>query len=329
VNLTRIWLSLTLACLTATCAYSQTPEANVPSQSASAFVSPTAQLRKTVGLLQVIYIDDGVRMESSGTCFFVVYLDKRVAGGKGGFIYLVTNRHMAIPGIENGHPYPVLGSSLRLNERGANAASNDDAFPANQPLRWYFPADDSIDLAVMPFKPDESRYDYVAIPTSIFATRDIVEQQHVAEGDAVLFTGYFYQFPGMKKFQPILREGVLAMIPDEPMETTLKKPGSLYLAEVHVFGGNSGSPLIVNLGGLRNGAISAGYDYRLLGIVSGYYHEDANLTLTVATTYKGKLEQNSGISMIVPVDKLKELLDSPALQAQRDAEIAVTGGVPH
>ena len=35
----------------------------------------------------------------------------------------------------------------------------------------------------------------------------------------------------------------------------------------------------------------------------------------------GKLEQNSGIAMVVPVDELKTLLDSPPLQAQRNAEI--------
>jgi hypothetical protein len=175
---------------------------------------------------------------------------------------------------------------------------------------------------VLPVLPDQSRYDYLSIPASILATHDVVETQGVTEGDSVLFTGYFYQFPGLKKFQPIVREGILAMIPDEKLETTLKKPGHLYLADVRVFGGNSGSPLMVNLGGYRNGAIYAGFQYKLLRIISGYYHEDSDLKLTVATTLHGKLEQNSGIAMVVPADELKALLDSPALQAARDAELA-------
>jgi hypothetical protein len=328
VNLNRMWPLVLTVCLVSAYAYPQAPQATAQPQSASSTQSPTAQLRKAVGLLKVRYSENGTTMESSGTCFFVMYEDKRVAGGKGGFVYLVTNRHVAAPGVEDGHPYRIVWTKIRMNQRGERAASEDEMVPVGRQLRWYFPADDSVDLAVMSTKPDESKYDYVSIPTSVFATRDIVEQQQVSEGDSVLFTGYFYQFPGMRKFEPILREGVLAMIADEPMETTLKKPGSLYLAELHVFGGNSGSPVLVNLGGIRNGGIRAGYDYRLLGIVSGYYHEDADLTLTVATTYKGKLEQNSGISMIVLVDKLKELLDSPALQAQRDSEIAATGGIP-
>jgi hypothetical protein len=69
------------------------------------------------------------------------------------------------------------------------------------------------------------------------------------------------------------------VIPDEKLDTALKKPGNLYLGDVHVFGGNSGSPLFVNLSGMRNGSLSLGTRYGLLGIVSGFYHEDSNLQL--------------------------------------------------
>jgi hypothetical protein len=161
------------------------------------------------------------------------------------------------------------------------------------------------------------------IPVSNFATHDVAVDQNISEGERILFTGYFYQFEDFKKFQPIVREGTLAMMPDEKLKTTLGKPGSLYLGDLHVFGGNSGSPLFVNLGGFRNGGIIAGgQPYRLLGIVSGFYHEDSNLQFTVASTVSVKQEQNSGIAMIVPVDELKTLLDCPALQTKRDAEIA-------
>ena len=93
---------------------------------------------------------------------------------------------------------------------------------------------------------------------------------------------------------------------------------------MHVFRGNSGSPLFVNLSGFRNGAIYGGTQDRLLGVVSGFYHEDSNLNLTVATTLRGTLEQNSGIAIVVPVDELKALLDSAAVQAAGDSEVAAT-----
>ncbi len=216
----------------------------------------------------------------------------------------------------------IYVSGYQLNLRNSGEGSEESNLPIGGSWQWFFPADDSVDLAVLPLLPDQMKYDYTPIPLSEFATHDVVDAQQVAEGDSVLFTGYFYQFPGLKKFQPIIREGVLAMMPDEKLDTALKKPGHLYLADVHVFGGNSGSPLFVNLGGLRNGNLMMGTHFMLLGIVSGFYHEDSNLKLTVATTLTGTLEQNSGIAMVVPADELKALLDTPVLQAVRDAHFA-------
>jgi len=161
-----------------------------------------------------------------------------------------------------------------------------------------------------------------------FLTQAEVEANNIGEGDSVLFTGFFYQFPGLKKFEPIVREGVIAMMPDEQLDTTLRKRGNIYLADVHVFGGNSGSPLLINLGGLRNGSFRAGFEYKVLGVISGFYTETSDLTLSIATTYRGTVQGNSGIAMVVPAYALRELLDSAPLQATRDAFIA-SSNAPH
>lgn len=62
---------------------------------------------------------EGKIEQIAGTSFFVFFEDKRV-GENGGFVYLVTNRHMAVPGAEEGKAYPVLRVSLRLNLRKPN-----------------------------------------------------------------------------------------------------------------------------------------------------------------------------------------------------------------
>ena len=309
----------------------QTPPAVTQQPQSSATTQPVnfaTLIKKTVGFMRVAFLREDGPQIAEGTCFFLIYLDKR-GGDNFGFMYLITNRHVAKPGIADGKNYPVLWTHVRLNLLNSNQGSEEDLIPIGGPLQWVFPTDDAVDLAVLPILPDLNKFDYIAIPYSDLATRDVIESQRVAEGDSVLFTGYFYQFPGLKKFQPIVREGALAMMPDEKLDTTLKKPGHLYLADVHVFGGNSGSPLFVNLSGIRSGNVMLGARYMLLGIVSGFYHEDSNLNLTIAANLTGKLEQNSGIAMVVPADELKALLDSPALQALRDAHFeSKTPGKP-
>ncbi len=261
-------------------------------------------------------------MQISGTCFFVFYEDKRL-GENRGFRYLVTNRHMAVPGVELGMSYPVQQMSVRLNLRNPNAGkeSEDAYIPLGGGIHWIFPTDESVDLAVLPASPDQNRYDYLDVPASILATKDQMSTNNIDAGDNVVFAGYFVQFPGQKRIQPVVRQGVLSMMPDELMETTLRKPGHLYLADVHTFHGNSGSPMFVNVGGLRNGNLMLGASYLILGVVSGYYLEDADFKLTVATTLEGTLHGNSGISIVVPAYELKAILDSPLLQGLRDSYV--------
>ena len=169
---------------------------------------------------------------------------------------------------------------------------------------WLFPNDDSVDLAVMSVvMPDDA--DTAAIPVELFATKEFMHNEVIAEGTPIILSGYFYQFPGERKFQAIVRQGILSMVPDEPITTTSGKLGTVYLGDVHIFGGNSGSPVMVEAGLLNTDG------YHLLGVVSGYYYEDQHFNLQVATTVKATGQANSGIAMIVPVDFLKTLLDAP------------------
>src|SRR5271157_2673130 len=186
-------------------------------------------LKKTVGFLTVDYRDGDRVGQERGTAFFVFYEDKRLPENRG-FIYLVTNRHMAQPRI-NGHVVSVLHASLRLNLRatGRGSQSAEGELPLGQ-LHWYFPADEAVDLAVIPLVPDDT-VDYMPFPVSWFATKEVIATNNIAEGDAVLFAGFFYQFPGQKKIEPIVRQGILAMMPDEDLTTTLGRPGHLYLTD--------------------------------------------------------------------------------------------------
>lgn len=279
------------------------------------------QIKKTVAFLELVcqrFGADGKPefVDAKGTGFFIAYPDTRLKDKA--FGYLVTNRHVAeCWDEEHGNkPMQVKAIAVRLNLQAGTSQLIKLAPFGNAP--WIYPDDPSADLAVLPLAPDQKIFDYVPVPISIFATDDVVGSQGIVEGDKILFTGFFSQFPGVRRIEPIVREGILAMMPAEPITTTTGKTGKAYLGDVHIFNGNSGSPVFVNLGGFRNGAIFAGDNYKLLGVVSGMFTEDSDLNLEVVTTLKGKIHANSGIAMIVPASALRNLLENRQLRAMRD-----------
>jgi len=280
-----------------------------------------SQIRKAVSEVRESCKDRGGRVGTyAGTGFIVAYHDPRL-GADQNFDYLVTNRHVADCLDDDLQPMQVLSISIQgtdmktgqtpiffLNEHG-NAS-------------WHYPTDDSVDLAVTPvsFGPD---FTPTVIPLEAFFSKADLEAQNIGEGAKIILSGYFVQLEGSAKLQPLIREGVLSMIPDTPLTTTLKKPGTIYLGDVHIFGGNSGSPVFISTYGVRPTGPVLDDDFHFLGVVSGYYYEDSDLKLQLATTLTGKQRANSGISMIVPADLLKDLiLNDHEVGALRDAYFA-------
>lgn len=261
-----------------------------------------------------------------GTGLLISMPDSRL-GKDNGFGYLVTNRHVAdaIEQDDKGNctPLQIEQTYVTLNLRSPvnGHRQHDIQLPSVPGARWYFPTDEAIDLAVMPFAPNPRVYDARTISTQLLLTSGSIVNDDIVPGDKVLTTGFFYQYAGLHQIQPILREGVLAMLPDGPMTTTTCKSGRLYLADVHVTPGNSDSPIFIIPGlGLGASASLGGIPstFGLLGIVSGYMSETEDLELRASSTWKGSLNANSGISVVVPAQQLYDLLNSPEMQQQRD-----------
>jgi len=267
--------------------------------------------------------------QSRGTGFLVGYPDARIKPQPGDtsprlFRYLVTNRHMIQPGIEHGKPCKTIRSLILLNHNpdATHASRYADPERADQTLRFVTPADPSVDLAVAGIGFDETQYDHLAISTGVFVTDEEIKSHKVVEGDSVLFAGLFTQsFDQLHTLEPIVRSGTLALIPEGTLQTTLSNlPGHVYLAEAHVFGGNSGSPIFVDPNKFQG--IISGPSFQLLGIISGEVFENSDLTLTTVSSMSANIAGNSGVSMVVPVSELAKLLDHPDLKARRDQEVA-------
>jgi hypothetical protein len=251
-----------------------------------------------------------------GTGFVVFVPDER--GGKDqGFEYLVTNRHVVEPGIEHGKSCSVLGYLVSLNHLGDSTSAPPKAgmTTINPAETWYHSEDPSVDLAMIPVKVPQTEWDIQTIPISMFATREMIQKHEIVEGDPVVFAGLFVQYTGSRRLDPVVRSGSIAMLPEDLMQTTLGTMGNVYLAEAHAFGGNSGSPLFVDINKFK---ATVGYDYRLLGVVAGEVLESNNFTFQVTTTYNVNAPNNSDVSMIVPADEVRSILYSPPLQSLRD-----------
>jgi len=295
----------------------------MPTEDELAAMAPEDRARWTEENIAKLKPDELARLKqdsSFGTGFIVLFPEERL-GNRVSFKYLVTNRHVVQPGIEKGRPCMVVNYSISVNRRGtaADPAPRLQSLPASPAGLWVFPNDDSVDLAATQFGISEDDFDFMGIPIDLFVTQEMIQKNEVVEGDPVLFTGLFIQYSGATRLEPVVRSGAIAMLPTEPIETTLRRLGHVYLAEAHAFGGNSGSPMFVDVTKFKNGI---GFDYKFLGVVTGEIQETEDLTLKVTTTYKGTVSANSNVSVIVPAFEVKDLLMQQEFQRLRDAYVA-------
>jgi hypothetical protein len=291
-------------------------------QNSSSLPDPLmVQVRKSVAFIKLSCNKGSKAYESRGTGFFVSFQDSRLPNVL--FMYLVTNRHVAMCWDARGTPMHVksVAMSVNLKEPQGGKYLKEITLSDKGNAPWILPEDTSVDLAVLPLLGNTDVSDFKTIPIALFATTDVLSRNQIHEGEPVFFAGFFTQFPGVKRIEPIVRQGIIAMMPDEQIPF-VGQPRHLYLADMHVFSGNSGSPAFINLGGIRsNGDLMTAQNYLLLGIVNGEVYEDENFNLTLTATVAGKAYANSGVSTIVPADDLKSLLEGPQLQKIRDAAI--------
>jgi hypothetical protein len=243
-------------------------------------------------------------------------------------LFLVTNKHL----IREPSPLGDVGEGpffeklfLRINTKLPNTDGKqyqmveipvvDDT---GSLVPFISSQEGNVDLALTPIRPDANKLDFRTIPDSLFATSKLLNDKGVNENDEVLFTGLFAWNPGAKKNYPIVRHGKVARLFEEPIPWDKRYPDKLvdvHLADVMSFGGNSGSPVFLRIGGVRDAGVapfvSTGYSYYLLGVMQGYFPGDI-------------ASQNSGIAAIIPADKILHILDSPRARAYRERFVAGT-----
>ena len=139
-------------------------------------------------------------------------------------------------------------------------------------------------------------------------------------GSEVFVAGLFTLHKGTKKYQPIVRTGIMSTLMDQLVDPNSGLEYDAYLIELQSIGGLSGSPVFV----LSQRAYVATEDQnyiRLLGVIRGHFDSPAPSQRTHYVSVDFSNEDwdkiHIGIAIVTPVQDLTEILRSRELQKQR------------
>lgn len=258
---------------------------------------------------------EGAAWHYGGTGFFV-NVPNEVAPQSLSHTYLVTARHCVVQASKTGMPL-----FLRVNtvEGGAEMVR------VMSESQWVYSEDKSADVAVLPWAPPRGIFNYRRCAAEFLLNDEKIAQHGIGPGDELIITGLFTARYGKQRNIPIVRTGIIAAMPSEPLfdeDTGLEYPA--YIAEVRSIGGLSGSPVFVSLEPGRVDPKSKKIDLRrtmfLLGIVRGHWDQRRQ---TPAMAFAGdELESvNMGMALITPIQELAKILYGETLMKRR-AQIA-------
>ncbi len=194
---------------------------------------------------------------------------------------------------------------------------------------WWFHPDSGkapTDVAVCPvvFHPDEK---YRTIPLNgkegIAGTADVLAKNYIGLGDEIVITGLFRSHHGRQQNIPIIRIGTIATMKEEPVYTKYCGYTDAYLIEARSISGLSGSPVFVNVPPFHitnDGAIEATRGSRLyfLGLMHGHFDvQNLNEDMVADSDDDASKGINTGIGVVIPVEKIIETLEGDEMSEQR------------
>lgn len=245
--------------------------------------------------------------ELAGTAFLVQY---PIAVTGKALLYLVTAYHVIAHVIQHSVDGKVW---LRANLKDGRIINIE-----THASDWYrHPTDTSVDVAVLPWQPTLEQgwqLDLVPIGTNdLFGTEENLRAADVGIGDDIFITGLFSRFIGNESNLPIIRMGSIALIPREPVSTKFGDMEAV-LVEVRSIGGLSGSPVFVYHFGPRIVKPETRGVFYLLGLVHGHWDMPTDASQDSAFDSE---RLNMGIAIVVPAQKIMEVINHPRLQEFR------------
>jgi len=248
------------------------------------------------------------RFTPVGTGFLCAHNDRGVS-----WQYLVTNKHV----IEQ-----IGGDRIFVRVNKADGGSE---------IFWhdksgiFCHSDNTIDLAAMIcnlFK-TEHRILYIPLDEAI-ANENTISDEEIGIGDGVVLVGLFTSHYGEVESLPVARFGNIAAVPKEKVNTQYGRVHA-YLVEIHSIAGLSGSPVFAQMPALR---IRPGGHSRVpkratyfLGVLQGRFVLDEPVD-SVSVSEDTPRENNSGIGVVIPAERVIELLNQDGPRVHSDETIA-------
>lgn len=211
--------------------------------------------------------------------------------------YVVTARHLVDGGMMQGPIY------LRFNTMDGPFA---DLEVPNDSWITHPTTDVAIANVILPVGINAS-----FVPLNKINSDTDIDLYDVSEGTVINFVAFFSQYFGKDMILPILRSGIISLMPHEKMRIKVANDyyveSHAYLADTISISGHSGSPVFspVNL--------------RLIGVMQGHYELDQYSNYDSNNRPQVKGGTTTGISIIIPGQAIRDLLEKPdAAQHRKD-----------
>lgn len=225
-----------------------------------------------------------------------------------GFTHLVTAKHVI---------YNIKANSLKdenLHVFTSSKIENKIYFEPlsrikkNLNVNWIFHENETIDLAIIPFGSDPVKADILKIPKNYF-----IKIEQLFELDDVFFISFQ---PGIKfenKLNPIIRNGTISIINTD----------KTFYIDGFAFPGNSGSPVFFKpkIFSFTENGVNIGphpLNGKFIGIIGGYLtYPDIAISIQTGRP-RIRFEENTGLSIVWPVDYLNQIIESKNFKKQLD-----------
>jgi len=190
----------------------------------------------------------------------------------------------------------------------------------------YFEHQDSgVDIAIFR-TPHFKVADYQPLPYAMIASEQNYVEEDIKVADRVIFPFLLTRFMGTSRNYPVTRDGIIALLAAEPAPLKYKVGSrlietkqTLVFVDALSVQGASGCPVFLWPGPrLKNNSFAIGGGKPLLlGIMHGFYNALPREIVPIVTTdVKAGFSENSGIAIVFPSWRIREIVEAPKFQSR-------------